>query len=85
MEVILKKMFQALGKSHAANRLAKEYVLRFGAARFVAGETIEQSIDAVRLLNKDGRMATLDHLGELVSAKKKLCNPWICVYKAWMP
>lgn len=71
MEVILKKMFQALGKSHAANRLAKEYGLRFGAARFVAGETIEQSIDAVRLLNKDGRMATLDHLGEFVFSEEE--------------
>ncbi|NBD23358.1 proline dehydrogenase family protein [Paenibacillus glycinis] len=66
MDLLLKNMFQALGKSRSANRLAKKYGLRFGAARFVAGESIQQSIDAVRRLNEDGRMATLDHLGEFV-------------------
>ncbi|REE81193.1 L-proline dehydrogenase [Paenibacillus taihuensis] len=66
MEMMLRNMFQALGKSRSANRLAKKYGLRFGAARFVAGETIKQSIDAVRKLNEDGRVATLDHLGEFV-------------------
>ncbi|MFC5448685.1 proline dehydrogenase [Paenibacillus aestuarii] len=66
MEMMLRNMFQALGKSRSANRLAKKYGLRFGAARFVAGETIKQSIDAVRALNADGRIATLDHLGEFV-------------------
>ncbi|SEM89143.1 proline dehydrogenase family protein [Paenibacillus sp. OV219] len=66
MEMMLRNMFQALGKSRSANRLAKKYGLRFGAARFVAGETIKQSIEAVRNLNDDGRVATLDHLGEFV-------------------
>ncbi|RAP78341.1 proline dehydrogenase family protein [Paenibacillus montanisoli] len=71
MEVMLRNMFQALGKSRSANRLAKKYGLRFGAARFVAGETIKQSIDAVRKLNDDGRMATLDHLGEFVFSEEE--------------
>ncbi|MGO4500283.1 proline dehydrogenase family protein [Paenibacillus sp. 2RAB27] len=66
MELMMRNMFQSLGKSRAANRLAKKYGLRFGAARFVAGETIQQSINAVRGLNQDGRLATLDHLGEFV-------------------
>ncbi|MBP1966568.1 proline dehydrogenase family protein [Paenibacillus aceris] len=66
MEIMMRNMFQSLGKSRTANRLAKKYGLRFGAARFVAGETIQQSIDAVRGLNQDGRVATLDHLGEFV-------------------
>ncbi|AZN41842.1 proline dehydrogenase family protein [Paenibacillus albus] len=66
MEMMLRNMFQALGKSRSANRLAKKYGLRFGAARFVAGETIKQSIEAVSKLNADGRVATLDHLGEFV-------------------
>ncbi|MBP3963254.1 proline dehydrogenase family protein [Paenibacillus lignilyticus] len=71
MEVMLRNMFQALGKSRSANRLAKKYGLRFGAARFVAGETIKQSIDAVRKLNEDGRIATLDHLGEFVFSEEE--------------
>ncbi|SFS62481.1 proline dehydrogenase family protein [Paenibacillus sp. BC26] len=71
MEVMLRNIFQALGKSRSANRLAKKYGLRFGAARFVAGETIKQSIDAVRKLNEDGRIATLDHLGEFVFSEEE--------------
>lgn len=66
MELMMRNMFQSLGKSRTANRLAKRYGLRFGAARFVAGETIQQSIQAVRGLNQVGRVATLDHLGEFV-------------------
>ncbi|MBM7563237.1 proline dehydrogenase family protein [Paenibacillus sacheonensis] len=68
MELLLKGVFQALGKSTFAHRMAKKYGLRLGAARFVAGETIRQSIDAVGRLNADGRMATLDHLGEFVTS-----------------
>ncbi|MBO7742574.1 proline dehydrogenase [Paenibacillus sp. MWE-103] len=66
MDLLLRNLFQTLGKSRSVNRLAKKYGLRFGAGRFVAGETIRQAIDAVRKLNGEGRMATLDHLGEFV-------------------
>ncbi|WP_199614362.1 proline dehydrogenase family protein [Paenibacillus alkalitolerans] len=66
MEVLMRNMFQALGKNRYANRWAKKYGLKFGAGRFVAGESIEQAIKAVRELNKEGRAATLDHLGEFV-------------------
>jgi proline dehydrogenase len=34
------------------------------AARFIAGENLEQAIQAVRTLNQNGINATLDHLGE---------------------
>ncbi|GGI43942.1 proline dehydrogenase [Paenibacillus marchantiophytorum] len=71
MELMMRNMFQSLGKSRAANRLAKKYGLRFGAARFVAGETIAQSIAAVHALNQDGRVATLDHLGEFVFSEEE--------------
>ncbi|OPH58945.1 proline dehydrogenase [Paenibacillus ferrarius] len=80
MELIMKNMFQSLGKSRTANRLAKKYGLRFGAARFVAGETIQQSITAVRGLNQDGRVATLDHLGEFVfSEEEALESAAMCI------
>ncbi|NQX70307.1 proline dehydrogenase [Paenibacillus alba] len=80
MELIMKNMFQSLGKSRTANRLAKKYGLRFGAARFVAGETIQQSIAAVRGLNQDGRVATLDHLGEFVfSEDEALESAAMCI------
>ncbi|MEW9701467.1 proline dehydrogenase family protein [Paenibacillus sp. SI8] len=71
METMLRTMFQALGKSRSANRLAKRFGLRFGAARFVAGESLMQAVDAVRALNQDGRLATLDHLGEFIFSEEE--------------
>lgn len=66
MEVLMRNMFQNLGKNQSANKLAKKYGLRFGAGRFVAGESIEAAIQTVRELNMDGKVVTLDHLGEFV-------------------
>lgn len=37
------------------------------ARRYVAGATLEEALDTVRQLNRDGAMATLDLLGEAVS------------------
>lgn len=64
MEQLLRNTFLYLAKSQATNRLAKRYGLRFGATRFVAGETIQTAIQAVKQLNQSGIVATLDHLGE---------------------
>lgn len=44
------------------NRLAKSF-----ARRFVAGETLEDALDAVRALNARGITASLDELGESVT------------------
>lgn len=71
MEAFMRTMFQSLGKSPSANKLAKKYGLRFGASRFVAGESIQQAIQTVRALNNDGRLATLDHLGEFVFSEEE--------------
>jgi proline dehydrogenase len=71
MEVLMRNLFQTIAKSRSANKLAKKYGLRFGAARFVAGETIKQSIEVVRKLNQSGRMVTLDHLGEFISSEEE--------------
>ena len=38
--------------------------LTFLASRFVAGDTIDEAISAVRVLNAEGLKATLDNLGE---------------------
>lgn len=71
IDQLLRNMFQALGKSRSANKMAKKYGLRFGAGRFVAGETMESAIQTVRSLNVSGREATLDHLGEFVSSEQE--------------
>jgi len=71
MEILMRNMFQSLGKNTSANKLAKKYGLRFGAGRFVAGETIQTAIDSVKKLNGDGKMVTLDHLGEFVYTEEE--------------
>ncbi|MED4227425.1 proline dehydrogenase [Neobacillus cucumis] len=71
MELIMRNMFQSLGKNTSANKLAKKYGLRFGASRFVAGESIKSAIEAVKRLNSEGKVVTLDHLGEFVYTEEE--------------
>jgi proline dehydrogenase len=59
----------------AGNRLVSRFVTRYGmrlgASRFVAGETLEQAIEKVKSLNRDGLLVTLDHLGESVTTREE--------------
>jgi proline dehydrogenase len=71
MELVMRNFFQSLAKSRSANSLAKKYGLRFGAGRFVAGESIKQAIESVQQLNQSGRVVTLDHLGEFVFTEEE--------------
>ncbi|MEH7096130.1 proline dehydrogenase [Neobacillus vireti] len=71
MEFIMRNMFQSLGKNTSANKLAKKYGLRFGAGRFVAGESIKSAIEVVNRLNSEGKVVTLDHLGEFVYTEEE--------------
>lgn len=43
--------------------------VRRAALRFVAGETIDDAIAAIRALNANGILATVDHLGENVASE----------------
>lgn len=56
-----------LAKNRGAGEVARRLGPRFGADRFVAGETIETALMKVEALNLDGLSATLDHLGEFVA------------------
>lgn len=52
----------------------REIMVRFGPARamarrFVAGEKLEEAIAAVQALNRQGLLATADHLGENVTSE----------------
>ncbi len=67
MEQMMRSVLLSMAKNRTANRMAQRYGLRFGANRFVAGETLESAIDTVRNLNRQGLKVTLDHLGEFVS------------------
>ncbi|PMC40568.1 proline dehydrogenase [Bacillus sp. UMB0899] len=64
MEKILRNSFMFLSKNKMMTKLAKKYGLRFGAARFVAGNTIDVAKDVIKQLNNKGLDVTLDYLGE---------------------
>jgi proline dehydrogenase len=52
----------------AATRLAP---VRRLAGRFIAGETLEAALEAVKALNAQGLMASLDHLNEAVRSEEE--------------
>src|SRR5207248_10575193 len=57
------------------SRELQDMALHNGAARrfalrFVAGETLDQAVRVIAMLNKRGIMATFDHLGENVSSER---------------
>jgi proline dehydrogenase len=71
METAMKNFFLFLSQNKAMNQAAKKWGLRFGANRFVAGETIREAIAKVRDLNNKGLVCTLDHLGEFVFSREE--------------
>jgi proline dehydrogenase len=64
-----KGVFHGLASSRPLERLASRYGMASGgfARRFVAGETVDEAIDAARALQAKGFLLTLDQLGEHVS------------------
>lgn len=67
---MLRQTFLTLSNSKELQNIA----LHNGAARkialrFVAGETLDQAVEAIRALNKKGITATFDHLGENTSTE----------------
>ncbi len=64
-----KAFFHSLARIDLVRRLASRYGMRPGAfaRRFIAGETVEEAIAAVRNLPAEGLRLTLDYLGESVA------------------
>ena len=62
---MLRSFFVSLSRVSWAQRTITNWgVARRASARFVAGETVADAIQAVRALNSQGVRASLDHLGE---------------------
>ncbi|TMI79635.1 MAG: proline dehydrogenase [Bacillati bacterium ANGP1] len=62
---MLRPIFLALSRQPGLARFALRHpILRRTALRFVAGERLDEAVEAVRGLNAAGLAATLDHLGE---------------------
>ncbi|MGQ9491530.1 MAG: proline dehydrogenase family protein [Anaerolineae bacterium] len=69
---ILRTVLIALSR----NKQLQDLIVRFPvsrrmARRFVAGETLEDALTAVKNLNAQGMCATLDHLGENVTNREE--------------
>lgn len=67
---VMRSVLLALSRNRTANRLAKKYGLRFGATRFVAGDTIEKAVECIRDLNRRGIMGALNYLGEFENTEQ---------------
>lgn len=66
---MLKRLFLALSRSQGLG----EFVVRFPIARrmsrrLMAGEPLEEAIEAVWGLNRKGLLATIDHLEESITS-----------------
>ena len=67
----MRDFFLFLSKNKTLTKLAKKYGLRYGASRFVAGETIEQAVEVIKQLSKKGLAVTVDYLGEFVDNEQE--------------
>jgi proline dehydrogenase len=66
---LLRALFLYLSKAIWARRIVVQWrIARRAAARFVAGDSLDDAVKAVRNLNQQGLLATLDHLGENVNS-----------------
>lgn len=66
MEFLFRHFFLFLSKNKWLTNAAKRYGPRFGASRFVAGETIGQAAQVIKELNQKKLDVTIDYLGEFV-------------------
>ena len=71
IQTVSKTFFSALAGSSTLKDLASRYGMRGHksfARRFIAGETVEEAIDAARTVEATGMLQTLDLLGESVAS-----------------
>ena len=68
-DVLLRNTIFAVAGNPIVSKLFRKYGMKFGVSRFVAAESLEATVEKVRLLNEHGLMATLDFLGESVSQR----------------
>ena len=64
IDASLRRVILAAADSRRVQRLVRRYGMRLGAARFVAGETLDECIAVLRRLNDQGLHANTTLLGE---------------------
>jgi len=71
-EIMIRSILIYLSKADWARNLVTNWKFAWKAAsRFIAGETIDDAINVVKELNKNGINATLDQLGENTSSPEE--------------
>jgi proline dehydrogenase len=69
---MLKLILNYLSSAAWARNIVQRWdFARRTASRFVAGETLDQAVEAVKDLNRKGIHTTLDHLGENISSSEE--------------
>jgi proline dehydrogenase len=71
LQTAAKAFFHLLAGSTTLKKLASRYGMRHGsgfARRFIAGESVDEAIDAGRVIQASGLATTLDYLGESVAS-----------------
>jgi proline dehydrogenase len=71
LDALLRKAIFAVAKNRTVRSLFEVYGMRVGVSRFVAAESLEETIGRVKGLQSDGFMVTLDFLGEGVESKSQ--------------
>ncbi len=66
-----RKLVLTVAGNRFVTHLVTKYGMRLGASRFVAGESLENTINVVKKLNQEGLVVTLDFLGESVSTREE--------------
>jgi proline dehydrogenase len=61
---VLRRLVLAAADSTRMQRFVQRYGFRLGAARFVAGETLDDAVPVLRRLNENGLLANTTLLGE---------------------
>lgn len=71
LQAVSKTFFSLLAASQPLKKVASRFGMRARggfARRFIAGETVEEAIDAARQIQANGLQVTLDYLGESVAS-----------------
>lgn len=66
LDAFLRRSVLGIAGNRAVQTWFRKYGLTYGVSRFVAGETLDATIEQVKKLNEEGLHASLDLLGESV-------------------
>jgi len=67
MNAMARTAILAAAQNRVTEAFMSRYAMRLGAARFVAGETLDQDVEVVRTLNRQGLKCNSTALGEAVT------------------